>query len=137
MLFCVLVGVVHGLFTPLLLPHPSHLRATTFFLLARVIPYTFAAFECACIWGYWAGVEWTRILVLIDCVLEIFALHRFPATYHRYPSMALLEIGKACLAIFLFWYLFRPQVRAWFNGSSTGKSPDGPGTPATHAPPAA
>lgn len=142
MLSCILIGIVHSVFVPLrpldvarVYPHP--LASATVFLLTRILPYTFAVFDCACIWAYWSGVEWARILVLIDCVLEIIALHRLPAQWHRYPSMAVLETGKACLAIFLLWYLFQPHVRAWFKGHTTARSPDARGTPATHAPPAA
>jgi hypothetical protein len=142
MAFCILAGILHSIFTPLLplrtvaTLHPHHMAPATLLLLARVSAYAFVVFECACIWGYWAGVEWARILVLIDCFLIIFALYRLPATWHRYPGMAVLEIGKVFLAVFLLWYLFQPQVRAWFAQPSKDTKPDAPDTPAPHAPPA-
>lgn len=135
MAFAILAGVVHGLFTPLPALHTVASVRPVFFLLARVLPYTFAVFECACIWAYWAGVEWARILVLIDCVLQFIALHRLTGLWHRFPTMAVLEIGKALVAVFLLWYLFQPRVRAWFAGSAKETGRDDRGTPAQHSQP--
>lgn len=136
MVFGILVGIVHSLVTPIPSLHTSAALHSMLFLLARVLPYAFVAFECACVWGYWTGVEWARILVLIDCVLDLIALHRLVGLWHRSPSMAVLEIGRAFLAVFLLWYLFQPKVRAWFAGPVTNRKPDAPGTPAQHSPPA-
>ncbi len=135
MVFAVLVGVFHSFVIPL--PPAHHIAPAIHFLLARVLPSTFVAFECACVGAYWAGVEWARILVLIDCVLELTALHRLMSLWHRSPSMAVLELGKAFLAVFLLWYLFRPKVRAWFAGSFIETGRDGPDNPAQHSQPAA
>jgi hypothetical protein len=135
MVFAVLVGIVHSFIAPL--PPAHHIAPAIDILLARVLPYAFVALECACVWAYWAGVESARILVLIDCVLELIALHRFMGLWHRYPNMAALHIGKAFLAVFLLWYLFQPKVRAWFAGSVIETGRDGPDNPAQHSQPTA
>ena len=72
---------------------------------------------------YWKGRNWARILVLLQsfsCLYSLLKLRLYWQVSHFGSAEVVLN---ALLAIFLLWYLFQPEVRAWFKEQTALASP--------------
>ena len=74
-----------------------------------------------CLWQYWKGRSWARLLVLlwsfatVAWALSFLAEHNFdPAALMGRP----LSFFQAVLAVVLLYWLNTPQVRAWYKKGS-------------------
>jgi len=64
---------------------------------------------------YSKGREWARTLVLLDCAVHLYALRYLHHYWQIRPTIAVVTLFNAMFALFLLWYLFQPEVRAWFK----------------------
>jgi hypothetical protein len=85
-------------------------------IFRNVAGLVFPAIAIAVMTFYWKGNDNARTLVLLECVGCLLGLRHLPAYWHAsyffYDAEALFD---GLLAIFLLWYLFQPDIRAWFK----------------------
>jgi hypothetical protein len=75
----------------------------------------FHGISIAVLFFYWKGRDWARILVLITCASTLYSLLKLRLYWQTSHFVAIEVILNAMLAIGLLWYLFKPDVRAWFT----------------------
>jgi hypothetical protein len=90
-----------------------------------LIAFTFfIALGYAVLWFYWQGRNWARWLVLLEC-LQCFWNVKY--LFHRHPLAPRIEpamiASEAILALYLIWYLNKPEVRTWFQTKRTQPPP--------------
>ena len=64
------------------------------------------------IWFYWRGRNWARILVLLTSLLCLYNLRHF---FSRGNIERVMIGSEAVLAVFLLFWLNRPNVKAFFR----------------------
>jgi len=85
-------------------------------LFRNIASVLFAAIAIAVLSFYRKGNDNARTLVLLDCVGCLFTLRNLPAYWHTLHFFDVAEVLlNAVLALFLIWYLFQPDIRAWFK----------------------
>lgn len=68
---------------------------------------------------YWKGFDWMRWVVMVYSGLVILGAIIAAVTGKLTHLTGAVSVGKAILAIYLFWYLNTPPVRAWFSSPKT------------------
>lgn len=91
-----------------------------FFRVASILG---AVISAVCAFFYWKGREWARILVLIDCFFCLYSLLKLRLQWQTSHFGAVETVFNALLAIYLLWYLFRPEVRTWFTEQTAAAHP--------------
>ena len=76
-----------------------------------------------CIWQYWRGRNWARMLVLLWSLATAIRALSFLAEHNLDPAALMgrpLNFFQAGLAVVLLYWLNTPAVRAWYRHTSAG-----------------
>ena len=81
---------------------------------ARVASVVTIVISTLSVWFYWEGRRWARDLVLFASCIELYTLLKIQSYWQNSHFTGVMTVARALLAVFLFWYLFRSDVRRWF-----------------------
>ena len=76
-----------------------------------------------CIWHYWKGRSWARLLVLLWSLGSVVRALSFLSEHNLDPAALMgrpLRFFQAALGAALLYWLNTPKVRAWYKKSSAG-----------------
>ena len=95
--------------------HPiGHVTAASVLFTFRVAFFMATVVACVTIWAYWAGQFWVRRVVLLGCLFYLYQLVHLRTVWNNSHLQAAITVYGAILAVFLLWYLFTPEAKAWF-----------------------
>jgi hypothetical protein len=120
------VDVTHTLLGPPLGQPDIHHAVSNFspaMLVVHLCVAALVAVECVAVGGYWLGRPWARWLVLAGCVFYLTSLRNLRTDWAHSHFEAALDVYGGVLAVFLIWYLYKRNVRAWFARSLPESTP--------------
>ncbi|MEO7029427.1 MAG: hypothetical protein ABI147_08480 [Acidobacteriaceae bacterium] len=95
--------------------HPAgHATVSGTILALRLMAAVALIVECVAVLFYWLGKFWARRLVLVGCAFYLFPIIHLRVSWRQSHFGAAITVYGAILALFLLWYLFTREAKAWF-----------------------
>lgn len=112
----VLIDVVLSLTSPTITSgHPSPNGPTVLVMAVHLILVLFIVAELVVVIFYWLGKPAARWGVLFGCIFYLYGLREIGSQWHRNHAVATLTAVSGVLALYLIWYLYTREIRAWFS----------------------
>jgi len=92
-------------------------------MFVRIGSLVCEAVSAFCVVFYWKGRNWARILVLMTSCLSLYSVLKLPRYWNMSGVICIEYVFDAMLGLYLLWYLFQPDIRAWFKEQATAAAP--------------